>query len=423
MPESGQQHRPAGFPGAIPIGERRGTWYLEVQGRRIELREGETTLGRSRGCGVVVKDPAVSRDHALIWVHGGRVTVQDLQSSNGTYLNGHRVHAETAMAESDRLTVGETQAYLRLGRDDRRRPAPGDAAPGFCPTCGAAVPAAAKRCPSCDRDLEGERLLHRSEAIGMGEVLPVGEALGTASDAWDLTRPPGFSAEALGHVPTPPPPRLAAVPPPPDAGEPPSPPELLPSVDDLERVFALLDPPPPAVPASGEAGVAAPELPGPEAAAPIATPPASPPSAPAAAPDTAVTWHPAGFWIRAAACVLDAATVALAATLLSLPFGGPTTPRGSLVASTAAFLLSLLVPLVGWTLWGTTPGKCALHLTVVGPDARHGLSVARALLRLLGYFLSSLPFGAGFWIAAISPEKRALHDHLAGTTVLHRTSG
>ncbi len=91
----------------------------------MELREGETTVGRSRGSGVVVKDPAVSRGHAVVAVRGDRVTVKDLRSSNGTYLNGRRLEAETPMVEGDRLTVGETQAYLRLARDGGGpRPAP-----------------------------------------------------------------------------------------------------------------------------------------------------------------------------------------------------------------------------------------------------------------------------------------------------------
>ena len=167
----------------------------------------------------------------------------------------------------------------------------------------------------------------------MGEMLPVGEVLGAASDAWDTTQPPGSAPS--------------------------------PSARSRRRRPRL-----------------------------------------AAVPDTAVTWRPAGFWMRAVACVFDAAAVAIGATLLSLPFGSPTTPRGSLVAAIAAFVLALLVPLVGWTLWGTTPGKRVLNLSVVGPDGRHSLPVGRALLRLLGYFPPPSPLAPASGSPA-SPPKSA----------------
>ena len=292
----------------------RGAWVLEIQGRRVELREGETTLGRSRGCGVVVKDPAVSRGHALVWVRGDRVTVQDLRSSNGTYLNGERVEAETPMAEGDRLTVGETQAFLRFARDDGRRPS-------------RVVPA------------------------------PAPEELAAASStSGDLTSPPGIASPAPWHMPP------------------------------------LEAPPPPA-----------------------ASP--APPPAPSAASAVPVELVPADFWLRAGALALDAVAVVVGASVLALPLGGPFTPRGRLLAWVLGGLLALFVPLAGWCLWGTTPGKRLLGLTVHGPDGRAGLSVGRALLRLAGYALSTLPLGAGFWMA-LGPERRALHDRMAGTTVL-----
>jgi uncharacterized RDD family membrane protein YckC len=328
MSETGEQHRLGGGRRTAAPGDRRAVWCLEVQGRRVELRQGETTVGRSRGSGVVIKDPAVSRGHALVTLRGDRVTVRDLRSSNGTYLNGRRVEAETPMAEGDRLTVGETQVYLRLARDGGARPAPEPA--GMPPAV---------------------------------EALPVGQALDAACEALDLTSPPGLVEAA----------REGRLPPAP------SPPQ------------------------------AAPEIPQP--------PPASAADAPSLTA-AAVSWRPAGFWVRAAAWLLDAAAVTLAGSMAALPFGGPGTPRGSLIAMGAAFVLGLVVPLVGWSLWGTTPGKRALGLVVVGPGDHPGLPLGRALLRLLGYFLSTLPFGAGFWIAGISPEKRGLHDHLAGTSVL-----
>lgn len=78
----------------------------------FELSEGESLVGRSRSCQVVVKDPSVSRSHALLTLREGALTVKDLSSSNGTYINGKRVQGQTDLAAGDRLTLGETHLDL-----------------------------------------------------------------------------------------------------------------------------------------------------------------------------------------------------------------------------------------------------------------------------------------------------------------------
>src|ERR1700712_4075951 len=97
-------------------------WFLEYEERRIDLREGEVPLGRSRGCGVVLRDPSVSRGHALLSVRQGRVTLQDLRSSNGTYVNGKRLDKETVVEDGDRLVIGETELFLRRVRAGQAEP-------------------------------------------------------------------------------------------------------------------------------------------------------------------------------------------------------------------------------------------------------------------------------------------------------------
>lgn len=173
----------------VDIQEGSGGWFLEFEGRRVELRPGEYTLGRSRGCGVVLRDPSVSRGHALLSVRGGAVTLQDLQSSNGTYVNGRRLDAEARLAAGDRVILGETELFLRRaepGSDDGAG-APA-AEPGlFCPSCGSPLPAGARACTSCGRALGSERVPRRSEALALGEVLPVGEVLGAPTGSWDET--------------------------------------------------------------------------------------------------------------------------------------------------------------------------------------------------------------------------------------------
>jgi pilus assembly protein CpaF len=163
-------------------------WFLEVEGRRVDLRAGEVTIGRSRGCGVVLRDPSVSRGHALLSVAGGRVTLQDLRSSNGTYVNGRRIDAETPLAEGDRVVIGETALYLRRAAGaGAAQPAAGSEGAVFCPACGRPVEGSATACPSCGAALSGTRLPRRSEALGLGEVLPVGEVLGSGSASWEQT--------------------------------------------------------------------------------------------------------------------------------------------------------------------------------------------------------------------------------------------
>lgn len=164
-----------------------GGWFLEVEGRRIALRGGEITIGRSRGCGVVLRDPSVSRSHALLSAQAAQVTLQDLGSSNGTYVNGKRLEQETPLAEGDRVVIGETALYLRRGRPGNDPTPVTSEGVVFCPGCGRPLDSKATVCPGCGAELDGARLPRRSEALGLGEVLPVGEVLGSASASWEQT--------------------------------------------------------------------------------------------------------------------------------------------------------------------------------------------------------------------------------------------
>ncbi|HEY8121005.1 MAG TPA: GGDEF domain-containing protein [Myxococcota bacterium] len=67
-------------------------------GRRIQLPSGETVLGRSPECGVVVPLDGVSRRHCAFTVASGAVAVRDLGSKNGTWVNGQRIDPHLALA-------------------------------------------------------------------------------------------------------------------------------------------------------------------------------------------------------------------------------------------------------------------------------------------------------------------------------------
>jgi pSer/pThr/pTyr-binding forkhead associated (FHA) protein len=70
------------------------------------LREGTFTLGRSSDCDFVIPDITVSRRHAEITVANGSVTVCDLGSRNGTYVDEERVRESCLLQPLQHLRVG-----------------------------------------------------------------------------------------------------------------------------------------------------------------------------------------------------------------------------------------------------------------------------------------------------------------------------
>jgi hypothetical protein len=71
--------------------------------------DGEVVLGREPGSAdLVLTDPGVSRRHAAVRAEPGRITVADLGSSNGTYVNGTRIRGETDLADGDEIQLGGT---------------------------------------------------------------------------------------------------------------------------------------------------------------------------------------------------------------------------------------------------------------------------------------------------------------------------
>ncbi|MDE0750242.1 MAG: FHA domain-containing protein [Acidimicrobiales bacterium] len=69
--------------------------------------EDEITLGRAAGCGITVDDGHVSPLHARLFRAGGHLVVEDLGSTNGTYVNRERVESPTALGSGDHLQVGD----------------------------------------------------------------------------------------------------------------------------------------------------------------------------------------------------------------------------------------------------------------------------------------------------------------------------
>jgi pSer/pThr/pTyr-binding forkhead associated (FHA) protein len=86
----------------------------ETRGTVYDLGD-ELTVGRASGCQIAIPDDTyVSQLHARIFRRDSQVFVEDLGSTNGTFLNRKKVSAPVPVRRGDRLQIGKT--VLEVGR-------------------------------------------------------------------------------------------------------------------------------------------------------------------------------------------------------------------------------------------------------------------------------------------------------------------
>lgn len=112
--------RPDGVPGsAAPLGRIAGTmWLLETTADAPEpltfriMPGGIKTVGRAARADFVVDAPLVSRLHCRLTLQHDGLLVEDLESTNGTFVNGERV-TRLMLRDGDALRVGRVEFSVR----------------------------------------------------------------------------------------------------------------------------------------------------------------------------------------------------------------------------------------------------------------------------------------------------------------------
>ena len=86
------------------------------EGMIYELTDEETLIGRNPTTDITLLDEGISREHALVLYdpEAEAFSVEDLQSTNGTKVNGKRVRS-SALSDGDELTIGHTLFRFVLG--------------------------------------------------------------------------------------------------------------------------------------------------------------------------------------------------------------------------------------------------------------------------------------------------------------------
>jgi predicted component of type VI protein secretion system len=92
-------------------------------GRSITLKHGKILIGRAEECDIRPLGEEVSRRHCAVVEEAGAVTVEDLKSRNGTYVNGAKISAKVTVADGDIVRVGPLELKVSCAAPAAAAPA------------------------------------------------------------------------------------------------------------------------------------------------------------------------------------------------------------------------------------------------------------------------------------------------------------
>ena len=112
----------AGSAAARPASTTSRFW-LAWNDRTFALSRGENLIGRNPECGIWVDAAGVSRRHARLTLdtESGAATIEDLGSTNGTFVNETKVEAEVALRDGDLVHLGSVALTFRAWLPERSR--------------------------------------------------------------------------------------------------------------------------------------------------------------------------------------------------------------------------------------------------------------------------------------------------------------
>jgi len=101
------------------------TFYIKIEEGRENIRhftQPEIMLGRDSNCDLSVMDEALSAHHARITFHHGQWWLEDLNSTNGTFLNREQLTTPAVVITGDEFKCGNTIFSIRIDSDDKLSP-------------------------------------------------------------------------------------------------------------------------------------------------------------------------------------------------------------------------------------------------------------------------------------------------------------
>lgn len=133
-----------------------------------------------------------------------------------------------------------------------------------------------------------------------------------------------------------------------------------------------------------------------------------------------------GFWARVGASVIDMLLQLVIVLPLTFALYGRISQPDRMFMGIGDFIINLILPaavvIAFWVYKGATPGKMAMSARIVDADTGRPLTAMQSVIRYLGYFVSLIPLGVGFFWIGFDRRKQGWHDKMANSVVV-RPSG
>jgi hypothetical protein len=95
-----------------------GRFVNDATGETFSVEEKSILVGRAPECGIKIVEDTVSESHARVRIEYGRITLEDLSSTNGTRVNLKRIK-KAALSDGDRISFGSVNLIFRSGANSR----------------------------------------------------------------------------------------------------------------------------------------------------------------------------------------------------------------------------------------------------------------------------------------------------------------
>lgn len=100
---------------------KRGNWWLRCPSGDTPLTGTELVIGRDLGCHLrFIDDALISRTHARVFVEDGQVVIEDLGSTNGTFVDEQRIGGRRDLTAGARIRIGTQLLWLYRGENPPR---------------------------------------------------------------------------------------------------------------------------------------------------------------------------------------------------------------------------------------------------------------------------------------------------------------